>query len=242
VAGSIAADVTEETQSGRIPFTNKVLAFRALKQGLKYKRENWRMWANYMVVAIDVGELAEACRALARVVEERAAKDGADCVDDAVLERLVDAATRDDEEIPTNGDVAGQNPRAGLLRQVSDLLDRVILPRVSSGRVFRAKARLLMSQGLLEEAVEMYMNAYRISSAGTIEKGETDLQKWKEAVNEVEEIVDVLRNYGPRIEGSKWRLQARSILRTFMGRTKDFEDEQDWSRLVQLQEDLRLED
>ncbi|KAI0690843.1 TPR-like protein [Cytidiella melzeri] len=243
VADSVA---TEEVESGRIPFTNKLLAFRALKQGLKFHRENWRMWINYMIVAMDVGELSEACRALARVVEERAAKDGAACVDVEVLERLVDAATRGEAE-PTsvnrdNVSLVEQDPRAGLLRQVSDLLDRVILPRVSSGRIFRAKARLLTAQGLWEEAIQMYLNAYRSSSAGTIEKGETDVQKWKDAVNEVEEIVDVLRNFGPRVEGSKWRLQARSVIRTFMGRTKDFEDEPDWSRLVRLQEDLRQED
>ena len=41
---------------GRVPFSNRLLAFRALKQGLKYKYENWRMWNNYMVVALDVGE------------------------------------------------------------------------------------------------------------------------------------------------------------------------------------------
>ena len=52
------------------------------------------MWNNYMVVAMDVGELSEACRALGRVVEERSAKDGASCVDVDVLDRLVNAVTR----------------------------------------------------------------------------------------------------------------------------------------------------
>ena len=58
-------------QEQRIPFTNRLLAFRALKQGLKFRYDSWQMWANYMVVAMDVGELGEACRALGRVVEER---------------------------------------------------------------------------------------------------------------------------------------------------------------------------
>ena len=63
------------------------------------------------------------------------------------------------------------------------------------------------------------------------------------AVGEVEEIVDVLRNFGPRHgEGFNWKLQARSIVRTFMGRTKDFEDEPEWARLVALQEEIRKEE
>lgn len=235
---------SDEEPVGRIPFSNKVLAFRALKQGIKYSYDNWRMWSNYMIVAMDVGELHEACRALGRVVEERYAKDGADSVDEDVLERLVDAATRAEAENTTEpGQAETAGPlRAGLLRQVSDLFERVILPRVSSARIFRARARLLTSQGRWEEALGAYMNAYRSSTAGMMEQGETDVEKWREAAREVEEMVDVLRNFGPRAEGYKWRLQARSILRTFMARTKDFEDEPEWSALSTLQEELRHEE
>ena len=64
-----------------------MLAFRALQQGLRFAYENWRMWMNYMIVAMDVGELSEAARALGRIVEERAAKAGANSVDVDVLDR-----------------------------------------------------------------------------------------------------------------------------------------------------------
>jgi len=227
-----------------------MLAFRALKQGLKHSYDNWRMWSNYMIVAMDVGELSEACRALTRIVEERSAKDGAESVDEDVLERLVDAVTRapanPDEAVDgeaANGSVA-RNPNEGhgLLRRVTDLFERTILPRVSSSRIFRARARLLTWQGRWEEALNAYLDGYRCSNAGTMEQGETDVVKWREAVADVEDIVDVLRNFGPRVEGFKWKLQARSIVRTFMGRTKDFEDEPEWSRLTRLQEEIRKEE
>ncbi|KAI9457943.1 TPR-like protein [Lactarius psammicola] len=209
-------------QAAEIPFENKMLAFRALKQGLKFHYENWRMWTNYTVVAMDVGELSEACRALGRVVEERAAKVGAESVDADVLDR----------ENNTNGGGA-------LLQRVEDLFVRVLLPRVSSPRVFRARARLLAAQGRLPEALDAYLEAYRAGAAGQMEAGETDVERWREGVREVEEICGVLVNYGPKVEGSKWMLQARSIVRTFMGRTKDFEDEPEWSRLVELLDDLK---
>ncbi|CAL1699986.1 unnamed protein product [Somion occarium] len=246
---SETGDSTADETSQGIPFANKMLAFHALKQGLKFSYDNWRMWSNYMIVAMDVGELAEACRALGRVVEERSIKDGAACVDDDVLDRLVDAVTRapanpSDASESGNAQNAVTNPNEGhgLLRRVSDLFDRIILPRVSSPRIFRARARLLTWQGRWEDAINAYLEAYRNGAAGSIEKGETDVEKWKEGVREVEEIVDVLRNFGPRVEGFKWRLQARSIIRTFMGRTKDFEDEPEWPRLVDLLEEIRKED
>ncbi|EMD40347.1 hypothetical protein CERSUDRAFT_121133 [Gelatoporia subvermispora B] len=233
-----------------IPFSNKLLAFRALKQGLKYSYENWRMWYNYMIVAMDVGELSEACRALTRVVEERSAKDGEACVDEDVLERLVDAVTRapanPDEAVEAGGDAksAVRNPNEGhgLLRRVTDLFERTILPRVSSPRIFRARARLLTWQGRWNDAVDTYLDGYRCSTAGMMEKGETDVEKWREAVNEVGDMVDILRNFGPRVEDYNWKSQARSIVRTFMGRTKDFEDEPEWSRLTEMQEELRREE
>jgi len=225
-------------QTGAIPFENKVLAFRALKQGLKFHYENWRMWMNYTIVAMDVGEFAEACRALGRVVEERAAKVGAESVDTDVLDRLVDAVTRAPPN-ETDSTVPSPNEGQNLLRRVEDLFGRIILPRVSSPRIFRARARLLVSQGRLPEALEAYLEGYRAGVAGQMEAGETDLERWREGVREVEDIYDVLVNYGPKVERSKWKLQARSIVRTFMGRTKDFEDEPEWSRLVELFDGLK---
>ena len=193
---------------------------------------------NYTIVAMDVGEFAEACRALGRVVEERAAKVGSESVDTDVLDRLVDAATRAAPGEPGNT-VLGQNEGQNLLRRVEDLFVRIILPRVSSPRIFRARARLLVSQGKLPEALAAYLDGYRAGVAGQMEAGETDLGRWREGAREVEDIYDVLVNYGPKVEGSKWRLQARSIVRTFMGRTKDFEDEPEWARLVELLDGLK---
>jgi hypothetical protein len=224
-----------------------MLAFRALKQGLKYSYDNWRMWSNYMIVAVDVGELSEACHALARVVEERSAKIGAECVDEEVLERLVNAVTGVpadpiQAEVDDRGRDAVMNPNEGLFRRVLDLFDRTILPRVSSPRIFRAYARLLTWQSRWEDALKAYLDGYRCGIAGTFEKGETDVEKWREAVTEVEDMIDVLKIFGQRVQGFNWRYQGRSILRTFMGRSKDYEDEAEWSRLVEMQSDLRGEE
>ena len=135
-----------------------------------------------------------------------------------VLERLVDAATRSESEQGADAaqlDTTARHPRQGLLRQVNDLFDRVILPRVSSGRIFRARARLLTSQGRWEEALNAYMEAYRCSTAGMMEKGETDVSKWREAVGEVEEMVDLgIRTFGSYV-GACAVLYARLWLTSF---------------------------
>ena len=242
-AGSLAVLQGDQEGGQAVSFTHRMLAWRALKQGVKHGYDNWRMWMNYMVVSMDVGELTEACRALARVVERRADKDGSSSVDEDVLDKLVDAATRSAVQAETESPEAQQqrswSPKE-LLKRVTELLDNTILPRVATARVYRARARLYTFHADYESAIRLYMDAYRLSTAGSMEKGETDVGNWRVAVTEVEEIVDVLRNFGPKIEGYKWGLQARSIVRSFMGKTReDFEDEAEWQRLVGLTEDLR---
>ncbi len=248
-----------DAKKDSIPFENKLLAFRALKQGLKFSYDNWRMWTNFMIVAVDVGELSEACRALGRIVEQRAEKDGGECVDEEVLERLVDAACYVPDDVADletlKGDTQAYEQEANrgppLARRVLDLIERQILPRIAtSSRVFRAYSRLLVSGSRWSEALEAQFNAYRLGIAGS-GKPITDSQDWKEAVGEVEEFIDVLRNFGPRAEAQsaadgidppKWRNQARSILRTFMGRwRRDFEDEPEFQRLEKLRSELATE-
>ena len=196
-----------------------------------------------MTVSMDVGELTEACRALNRIVERRVDKDGSSSVDEDVLDKLVDAATRSVAQAETESSEVQQQsswtPKE-LLKRVTELLDNTILPKVATARVFRARARLYTFHLDYESAIRLYMNAYRLSVAGSAEKGETDVDNWRVAVTEVEEIIDVLRNFGPKIEGYKWELQARSIVRSFMGKTRgDFEDEPEWQRLVDLTGELK---
>ncbi|EEB99479.1 hypothetical protein MPER_00837, partial [Moniliophthora perniciosa FA553] len=154
-----------------VPHSNKLLAFRALKQGLKYSYENWRMWSNYMVIAVDVGELAEACRALGRIIQLTNNK-GTAVVDEDVLDRLVNAITRapsePEEAISTSTVSSGMSTPAvnpnegrGLLPRVLGLFERSILPQVSSGRVYRAYARLTTWQSRWDDALKAWMDAYR---------------------------------------------------------------------------------
>ncbi|KAE9392320.1 TPR-like protein [Gymnopus androsaceus JB14] len=246
-----------------VPHNNKQLAFRALKEGLKRSYDNWKMWSNYMIIAVDIGELAEACRALGRVIEETSNKADGAILDEDVLDRLVSAVTRapsDPKQAMESVDAAegdyqyvvNPNEGHGLLPRVLDLFDRVILPRISSNRVFRAYARLLSWLGRWEDTMDAWMDAYRESDAGKLARGEIDAvddagrRIWRDAVGEVQEIVDILINIGARLEASgstkKWRSKAKSIVRSFMGRTREnFEDDPEWHRLEELQEELKQE-
>lgn len=181
-----------------------------------------------MIVAIDVGELSEAARAMTRVIEEVPPKDAILGVDVDVLDKLVDSVTQDDYEGGnTDGKALSSNMGFGLASIVTRLFDETILPRISdSPRVWRSHARLLRWKEDWKGAMEDYTRAYRCGIAQD-QRVERDKEAWREAVGDIEELVTVFSALGPKVrvgEGEKkgdWRFQARGIVRTFMGRTRD---------------------
>lgn len=208
------------------------------------------MWANFAVVALDVGELAEASRAVGRVVEQTEGKAG---VDVDVLDRLVDAVARGEPAPdpsaapdPSITGLEGQDPNAGpaLSKTLFALFDRVLLPRVASPRVFRAYARLLVHARRWADALKAHLDAYRAGPAAALQRGDQpDKAAWADAVREVREVVEVLANLGPRVEGSRWKAQARSLVRVFMARMRDgMEGAEGWAELEALAEELKAEE
>ena len=209
------------------PFQDKLLAFRALRQGLRFSPTNWRMWSNYMIISLDVGELSESARAMAKVIDQRP-KDGTNPVDVDVVDKLVDSVTRDDYALASQGTVVPKtsNEGFGLLPILERLFDQSILTAVSdSQRIWKAHGRLLRWKEDWPGAMEDYLRAYRSGPAN--DPGiETDREKFKEGVSELEELVGVMQLLGPKVKkeegkkGGDWRFQARGLVRTFIGRTK----------------------
>lgn len=250
VRAAVAKGEDDEGQAReRLPFSRKKAAFHCLKQAIKHSYESWRMWFNYMIVAVDVGELSEACRALGRVVEMRATKDGEGAVDLDVLGRLVDAVTRSHQENDEQGEATDLDPNLGrgLAPRVERLITQVIYPKVSSSPgVFKAHARLLLWRGDYAGALDAHLKAYRAGVAADAAV-EHDRAKFVDACEEVDELVSMLENLGSKdkadglgIVAKDWKFQARSLVRTFLGRTKGaFEEEEEYARLKELVQELR---
>jgi hypothetical protein len=130
---------------------------------------------------------------------------------------------------------------------VLDLVERTILPRVSGEpAVFRAYARLLLARGRWADALQAHTDAYRCSAVARFVPDEHDVRGFVDAAAEVVELVEVLRNFGPRADpgddGRRWKAQARSVLRTFMGRSREaFGEESAWAGLEELMTELKAE-
>lgn len=134
----------------------------------------------------------------------------------------------------------------GLVGRVRALFDSVLLPRItSSSQIYTTYARFLFAQGDLAGSLQAHMKAYRCDVV-TNEDVATDRAAFERAAEKVVETVDVLRNLGGK-EGSDgepvmkdWNSQARSVLRSFLGRTKEsFGEEATWEKLQEELKELR---
>ncbi|GAA5840383.1 hypothetical protein JCM3766R1_000272 [Sporobolomyces carnicolor] len=249
-ATTTTAAENEDDRAARVklPFSRKRAAYQCLRQSIKYSYDSWRLWYNYMVVAVDVGEMSEACRSLDRIIGMRINKDGEGAIDFEVLDRLVDAVTRGQEDVNEDGEVVTIDPNVGrgLFPRVERVIAQTILPNLSnSPRVFLAHARLLMWQADYAGALDAHLKAYRALVVGN-EAIEHDRDKFVEATERVHEVVEMLENLGTKdgkdgdMIAKDWKFQARSLVRTFLGRTKGaFEDEPEYEKLKDLVAELR---
>lgn len=209
-------------------------AWQALKQATAVNYENWKIWQNYTLVSIDLGEFAEAIRSVKRVIDILGSKNGERCLDEEVVEILVQRAVQDD---PTE--------QRGVGKQVLELFTKSIIPLVtSSPRLWNCAARLYLWRELYSDTLDAHVKAFRTYLNHP--KLESDSKVWEQAVDEAEALVDAYRNLGEKpgrmggIVCKDWKYQARTALRGLKGRGKvSHEGSRGWEKLEELLEDLR---
>lgn len=239
----------------------RMLAHKALALALKHTFDSWRVWANYMMVSVDIGRLSEAARAMARVVEIRsreassslAEHSAEEIVDLAVLQRLVGAVTRAPaneadavaDDAPKDGRVV-HNPDEGhgLRPAVERLFEQTLLPRFSThAAVLQIYARFLFWQGKYRAMLDARIKSFRYGLGSADATAViTDVATFRLAQEELDELLDAIENTGarPAAPGSTeeampdWRFQARTLLRNFLARTRDsFDDTDEYEALQQ---------
>lgn len=177
----------------------------------------------------------------------------------------------------------------GLYPAVNRLFLTTLLPKFSfSSRIYLAHSKLLLWRGQNRAALESLLRAFKCGVAaeltGEVEtdgsellKPETRRFKFQEAIQEIEDVVSYLENFGEKRAGPElgydlnagarrhavgliaikeeeegkrqeedeeamkdWKFRARSLVRTFMARTKeDWEDEPGWEKLVEIRDGLK---
>ncbi|KAJ1657008.1 hypothetical protein IWQ61_003513 [Dispira simplex] len=218
-------------------------AFNTYKQAVRKNFENWRIWSNYLYVAIDIGQFGEAISALMHIVNLRYPKVQDKCLDVDLLQLLVQAAIRD---LP---DIYGVSA-AKQSRMLETLLVETITSRITTNpRVWKICADFWFWKQEFAKALEAHFKAYRcLITNPTLDYSEETFTQVAEGALD---LIDMLRNLGPKpaspetpdkAVAADWNYQARLVLRSLVARTKDtFDAHPQYQRLVEALAELKEE-
>lgn len=216
-------------------------AFNALQRAIRTDAElkNWRIWDNFVRVAIDLKEWQQAVYGTNRLVDIRGKKDGEACLDISTLEAIAQELVETDVK-------EASDPFKVFPQEAIKLLINKVPPLITSNpRLWKMVARVHIWLKQPWNALDDYEKAFRIvTNNPQLDENEA---VWNDAVNACEDLVDAYTNFGEREgrmgEGSlvckDWKFKARSAIRSLIGKGKLYwEDSEGWSRLAELKDNL----
>jgi tetratricopeptide (TPR) repeat protein len=220
------------------PQRNRKDALNALKQAAKLKRDNYRIWENLLTVAasIDPPQYVDIVNAQQRIIELRGTIDGEKCVDENILENLINYVTR--------SPITTETQITGVSRMVCQLIDRSIIPLITSyARLWSIVAKLALWRNRPSTALDAEEKAWRIVTQQPGWEHSTEMQ-WNKVVDATIRLTKAYRELGPRerTEGmgsnsgelvrKDWVFKSRTAVRGVLGRGKEsWEDTEGWNKL-----------
>ena len=231
------------------PQKNKKDALRAFQRAANLKRESWRIWDNYLTVALSLSppSFPDIVLAMQQLIKLRKSQRGELAVDADVLELLVRHIISEDmaKDVPE-----GYNPaKRGLTKQIVELVEKEVVPLITQDdRLWRIVARLELWRKKPRSALDANEKAWRaVSSRVAIYETE---QGWRDVVESTQELVDAYESLGPmeRTDGlgagelvaKDWRFKARSVVRGVMGKGREnWSETEGYARLQEAMEGLK---
>ncbi|KAH9462000.1 hypothetical protein MJO29_003323 [Puccinia striiformis f. sp. tritici] len=225
-------------------FSRPMAAFYALQQAVKLSYDSWRMYTNYMIISMSVGEYIEATRALGRIIEIR----GIDGIDIEVVSKLI-KVIKTQRQSNLNLDLKQEQDEKSrrqnrLFERLRDVFDRIILVKNPIDPIiWEFRSELAQIGNDLEGVLKFQIDAYRIGVLSNPDLWISNLNEWLKAVDLLNRTIDKLCTIGPQLsslnssvgdsEGhvklksnfGNWKWQAKNLSSNFLAKSKSsFED------------------
>ncbi|CAK7240953.1 MAG: hypothetical protein STHCBS139747_002410 [Sporothrix thermara] len=233
-------------------------ALAAFKRGATISHDNWRIWDNVVTLASRVRPpvVSDIALALRNILAVRGTEDA---IDVDVVRLLLNESVLVKPK-PTGGMPA----RGSQEKLVCDLIESVFVPLITKrSELWELVARERVWRGDYSGAIDAAEKGWRAAvggaNPGTLGStvatsgggsGSDDEKRnwlehadaWDNVVARTDELVSILENYGPQTTtvGSRWKMKARSALRSVMGKGKEqWEGSAGWTTLENLLEGLK---
>jgi hypothetical protein len=224
------------------PWKNTRDALSALRRAAQLKRDDARIWDNYLTVAAALPPpwtpWLEIIRAQKRVIELRGKTKGEGAVDGRIIEVLVAYVTTEFDHPKSEGEPAGNEQavlptatlRPGSLgHEFVDLMDNFVTPVITaSAELWLSVAKLARWRRRPLAALEAHEKAWRAATSqpGVYAKDEAS---WDVVAAATETLVEAYaelageereRTGGKVVEGD-WRFKARTAIRGVLGKGRE---------------------
>ncbi|KAJ3121263.1 hypothetical protein HK100_012451 [Physocladia obscura] len=234
--------------------------WRAIREALRQHHDNAKIWDNYLFLSLDLLEFGESVRSMQRIFDIRSnparaaelAKNPDSLVDLGCLEILVNAVVHDIRSAD------GVNTAVSTVPQIFALLDCLNSKISGSAKLFTLCAQFYTSQERYKLAIDFLGRAYRVylhapalnDDVAVFRAGADAVERLSEAYKELGPLEETPRHTAVIVESDgvaeagesvlvivcpDWKYQGRTVLRTFIGRTKDsYEGTPEHERLKEL--------
>lgn len=213
-------------------------AFSCLKQAISTDaRKNWRIWENYMLVAMKLNEWQDVLTACKNLVTIKRDKIGEASIDLPVVEKLVELLITTDYNVDS---------LSFYQRSCIDFICNTIPSIVTtSARCWRIVARVELWRGRPWAALDCNEKAYRaVSHNPDLEINE---KIWEDTVDACDDLVAAYESLG-EMEGrhgpgsmvcQDWKYKSRATIKALMSKGKGiWEDSDGWERLLEMRKQL----
>lgn len=255
------------------PYRHVREALRALRRAATLKRDDARIWDNYLTVAASIPPSAgtpwnEVIQAMGRVIDLRGKKEGEGAVDVGILRVLAEYITKEwvyptsstpaSEEAKPETDTVGPEAQSGqpapevpesapmklpyLPRSFLALIDTQVAPLATSSPplydILRSVSlwRARSAQALLYAEKAWRAHLTSVSPSETFD--EVSEAQWTSVVEKTVWLVRQYKDLGPRERERtggqvepKWRFKAKSAARRVLGRGKQWDGSEAWTKL-----------
>ncbi|CAI4687145.1 BAL_1a_G0043360.mRNA.1.CDS.1 [Saccharomyces cerevisiae] len=215
-------------------------AYSCLKRAISCDaQKNWKIWENYMLVAVKLNEWEDVLTACKQLVSIRRDKSGEGSIDLPIIEKLVELLVT--SEYPEEPQQLSYFQKS-CTEFICNTLSQVI---TTSARCWRLVARVELWRKRPWAALECHEKAYRAISHNP--DLEVEEKVWNDTVDACEDLVAAYESlgemegkYGPgSLVCKDWKYKCRSTIKALMSKGKGrWDDSPGWDRLVEARSQI----
>ena len=224
-------------------------ALRALRRASQLKRDDARIWDNYLTVAASIPPnnedpergtpWQEVVNAMSQVITLRASREGESSIDLKVFDAIIDHVT-ELYDYPDGNDDTEEKPRLPfLVRQMLQLVEQVTPLVTSSGHLFQTLSKVSIWRHRPTEALALVEKSWRATLNSPAPVPNELVKATTVLVNAYKELGSLERERTGGLVEKGWKFKSRSAIRSALGRMRGDEDDKEMNDLNALMEGLK---